>query len=67
MSRAVQPGRAAVETDGHTIAAGTRSTVDAGDALVHVAHLRDPNRAGEHVENIQDSPGSDAYFDDEIG
>ncbi len=39
--------------------------VNAGDALLHIAHLPDPNRAEEHVENIQDSLGSDPYFDDD--
>lgn len=39
--------------------------VNAGDALLHVAHMPDTNQAEEHVENIQDSLGSDPYFDDD--
>lgn len=52
-------------TKGLVIGRTNLPIVNAGDALLHIAHLRDPNRAEEHVENIQDSLGSDPYFDDD--
>lgn len=39
--------------------------VNMGDALLHIAHLRDPNGAEEHVETVQGALESDPFLDDE--
>lgn len=40
--------------------------VNAGDALLHVAHLRDANDAETHVGNVRDALEADPFFDDDL-
>jgi hypothetical protein len=41
--------------------------VNRGDALINIAHRRDPDFAEEHVENFQDALESDPLLDDSDG
>ena len=40
--------------------------VNAGDALLHVAHLSDHDGAEAHVENVQGALQADPFFDDDL-
>ncbi|MFC5526362.1 succinylglutamate desuccinylase/aspartoacylase family protein [Rhodanobacter ginsengisoli] len=52
-------------TKGLVIGRSNLPIVNKGDALLHVAHLRDPGGAEEHVGEVHDSLGSDPLLDED--
>lgn len=58
-------GEVVANAKGLVIGRSNLPIVNKGDALLHVAYLRNPGRAEEHVEDVHGALDSDPFFDED--